>query len=180
MARRPTGKRYARALFDLAVDNNSIDEWADALLDIGAVLDEVNSSRTDSLFDLSLPKQKAIFLPVVNDLHQILQNLIALLIARSSLALLPGIAGEFKDLADKYYGRVRGIVYTAVDLEPPALDRLKKILEQSFGKSILLENKVDDSIVGGILVQIGDTVLDGTTASRLSSLRSSLMGNAAR
>ena len=75
---------------------------------------------------------------------------------------------------------MRGIVYTAVDLEPPALDRLKKILEQSFGKSILLENQVDDSIVGGILVQIGDTVLDGTTASRLSSLRNSLMENAAR
>ena len=163
MARRPTGKRYARALFDLAVDNNSIEEWTGVLLDIVTVLDEENSSRSDSLFDLSSSKQKAIFLPAVNDLHQILQNLIALLIARSSLALLPSIAGEFKDLA-----------------EPPALDRLKKILEQSFGKSILLENQVDDSIVGGILVQIGDTVLDGTTASRLSSLRNSLMENNAR
>lgn len=180
MARRPTGKRYARALFDLAVDNNRIEEWAGVLFDIVAVLDEVNSSRADSLFDLSSSKQKSIFLPAINDLDQILQNLIALLIARSSLALLPGIAGEFKDLADKHYGRERGIVYTAVDLEPAALDRLKKILEQSFGKSILLENQVDDSIVGGILVQIGDTVLDGTTASRLSSLRNSLMENAAR
>ena len=129
MARRPTGKRYARALFDLAVDNNRIEEWAGVLFDIVAVLDEVNSSRADSLFDLSSSKQKSIFLPAINDLDQILQNLIALLIARSSLALLPGIAGEFKDLADKHYGRERGIVYTAVDLEPAALDRLKKILE---------------------------------------------------
>ena len=143
MARRPTGKRYARALFDLAVDNNRIEEWAGVLFDIVAVLDEVNSSRADSLFDLSSSKQKSIFLPVINDLDQILQNLIALLIARSSLVLLPAIAGEFKDLADKHYGRVRGIVYTAVDLEPPALDRLKKILEQSFGKSILLEKYRD-------------------------------------
>ena len=89
MARRPTGKRYARALFDLAVDNNSIEEWTGVLVDIVAVLDEENSSRSDSLFDLSSSKQKSIFLPAVNDLHQILQNLIALLIARSSLTLLP-------------------------------------------------------------------------------------------
>ena len=179
MARRPTSKRYARALFDLAVDNDSIEEWAGVVLGIAQALDEANISRDESLFDLSTSKQKAILLPAISDLHQMLQNLFGLLIARSALSLLPGIASEFKGLADKHYGRERGIVYTAVNLEPPALDRLKKILEQSFGKLILLENQIDESIVGGILVQIGDTVLDGTTASRLSSLRNSLMGNSA-
>lgn len=179
MARRPTGKRYARALFDLAVDNDSIEEWVDVLLGIVQALDEANGSRTESLFDLSSSKQKAILLPAIDDLHPLLQNLTGLLIARSALSLLPGITSEFKDLVDKHYGRERGIVYTAVDLEPPAFDRLKEILEQSFGKSILLENQINESIVGGILVQIGDTVLDGTTISRLSSLRSSLMGNSA-
>ena len=179
MARRPTGKRYARALFDLAVDNDSIEEWVDVLLGIVQALDEVNASRTESLFDLSSSKQKDILLPAIDDLHPLLKNLFGLLIARSALSLLPRITSEFKDLADKHFGRERGIVYTAVDLEPPAFDRLKEILEQSFGKSILLENQINESIVGGILVQIGDTVLDGTTISRLSSLRSSLMGKSA-
>ena len=177
MARRPTGKRYARALFDLAVEFNSIDEWAVDILDVAEVLNNNDSSQGQSLFDFSALKQKEILLPAVNDLHQILQNLIGLLIARSSLALLASIASEFKYLADKHYGRERGVVHTAVELDPPTLERLKKTLDQVFGKSVLLENQIDESIMGGILVQVGDTVVDGTIISRLSSLRKSLMEN---
>ena len=104
-----------------------------------------------------------------------LVNLLKLLGDRHRLVYLPDIARLFRDQADLKAGRVRGKVVSAVPLSADALAQLSRSLESLTQRNVVLETRVDPSILGGASAQVGSVLYDGTLRTQLAQLQRELL-----
>jgi len=169
-------KRYAQAAFAVALEQGHPDRWLgdlDALTELvaqpeaAAVLqsDRVPGAEKDILFEAALP-----------DVDPAVLNLARLLVAKRRIRLVPQVREEFGNLLDAHEGRARGRVTTAVPLNDKQKAEIAQRLSQISGKTVSVEQVVDAGIVGGLVARIGDTLIDGSTRSRLVALKKSLQG----
>ncbi len=98
-----------------------------------------------------------------------------LLVDKRRIGLLPEVQREFARRVLEYRNIAHARAVTAVPLSPEQTAALERSLEARTGKDILLETAVDPSVLGGVLVRIGDTVLDGTVRGNLERLREQLL-----
>jgi F-type H+-transporting ATPase subunit delta len=170
-------RRYAEAAFELAEKAKSQDAWAkdlrlaaELLADerIRGVLDNpaVPTADRDSLVTKLLGKRVS---------GQV-GNLVRLLAQRNRIELLPVVAAEFRRLLNRQNGVVEAIVTSALPLTPKELEALRQRLEGMTGATVELETAVDDSLIGGLTVRIGDRLLDASVRGRLERLRKQLSG----
>jgi F-type H+-transporting ATPase subunit delta len=165
------GRRYAKAVFELAQADGQVDEWGRRL----AVLREVFSDETVAavLTNPTIPvttRMELISLPS-RDLDAEMINLAKLLIESNRVKDMGAIADEYARLADEAAGRVRATVTTAVELTPRDRDRVADELSRHLGKEISLQAEVDPLILGGLKLQYGDHLVDASVATRLLQLR---------
>ena len=175
----PSPKRYARVLLELAQARNALGEWRGILQEMSIA---VSSDELVALLEApGVPeeeKQRAMRL-VLPDATELGYNLLALLARRRALALLPRIQGEFEAAADALEGLQRVEVRTAVALDDRAQGRVAEGLKGMLGKEVRLATQVDPSILGGMVLRIGDRVIDGSVRGRLQAMRQSLAKGAA-
>jgi F-type H+-transporting ATPase subunit delta len=103
-------------------------------------------------------------------------NLARLLAKKSRTALAPHIAAEFRRLVEEQKGIARARALTAVPLTDLEHEALIRALYERTGKEIVLETEVDPALLGGVVVQIGDRLVDASTRAKLQALRDSLVG----
>jgi F-type H+-transporting ATPase subunit delta len=103
-----------------------------------------------------------------------LPNFLRLLVDRHRLGLLPDIARLFRDMADEKAGRVRGMVVSAIPLDPQSIRQLEQTLSQLVQKQVVLETRVDREVLGGVSTQVGSVVYDGTLRTQLDDLKRAL------
>jgi len=96
------------------------------------------------------------------------------LVDRNRLGILPDIARLFRDMADEKAGRVRGMVVSAVPLEPQSIRQLESTLSRVVQKQVVLETRVDHEVLGGVSTQVGSVVFDGTLRTQLDDLKRAL------
>ena len=102
------------------------------------------------------------------------RNLTSLLVSKGRVALAEGIAAEYRELVDDYRGVGNAEVTTAVALDAEAEKRIADQMTEATGRQIKLTSRVDPDIVGGIVIKIGDSLIDGSTRTKLSAMRSAL------
>jgi F-type H+-transporting ATPase subunit delta len=102
-------------------------------------------------------------------------NLLKLLVERQRLADLPGIVHAYQELVDERAGRVRATITTAVVMPADVTERLGRAIEAMTQKQIILESKVDPKLLGGVVTQVGGTVLDGSLRTQLEQLRKNML-----
>jgi len=102
-------------------------------------------------------------------------NTIRLLSSKDQLALLPEVAQAFEDLLDERLGKVEVDITVAKRLLPPDLEQVRVSLQRSLGKDPVIHQYVDESIIGGIIVKIGDRLIDGSVRAQLDALRNKLL-----
>ena len=102
-------------------------------------------------------------------------NLAYLLVARGRLRIVEDIVDEYRRLVDEHRGIAHAEVAAAIPVDEEVKDRLISRLGSLVGREIVLKVKVDPSLIGGIIARIGDKIIDGSTRSRLVSLRESLI-----
>jgi F-type H+-transporting ATPase subunit delta len=90
-------------------------------------------------------------------------------------ALLPAIAEEFHALLDEVQGRVRAEVTVATEPAPDVQREIVASLERKLGRTVVASFRVDAAILGGVVVRLGDRVIDGSLRRRVSDLRRQLM-----
>jgi F-type H+-transporting ATPase subunit delta len=116
--------------------------------------------------------------PVLAALHgsvsPLLGNFLGVLNQNNRLDLLRPIAAAYRDLLDKRAGRVRVVVRSAVPLSDEQQDDLRRTLADSLHKEPVLNLTTDPDLLGGLVVQVGDTVYDTSVRSRLEALRTQL------
>jgi F-type H+-transporting ATPase subunit delta len=105
---------------------------------------------------------------------QTFPNFLRLMVDRHRVAMLPDVARLFRDMADEKAGRIRGTVVSAVALDPQAIRQLEDTLSKVVQKKVVLETRVDQSVLGGVSTQVGSVVFDGTLRTQLDDLKRAL------
>jgi F-type H+-transporting ATPase subunit delta len=103
-------------------------------------------------------------------------NLARLLVRKGRTNLAGDIAAAFRQLVDDESGIAHVYARTAVPIDEAELAALTTRLRDRTGKNVVLETEVDPSLLGGIVIQIGDQLVDASTRARLQALRGSLVG----
>jgi F-type H+-transporting ATPase subunit delta len=170
-------RRYAKALFSLAVDTGRVEVWAQTLESLRQAV-ESSADLRDVLSNpvYSKEQRRAIVekLAAGLKLEADPANLLFLLGDRNRLAYLPAVVEVFRDLADQHLGRVRAKVTSAVKLDDVAAQAIAEKLSQAAKAKVLLEREVDPALLGGVVAQVGSLVYDGSIRAQLEDLRKQL------
>ncbi len=172
-------RRYAQAVFELARESRSEDAWAHDLRQIELLF--ADPEARDALSSDRVPEEgkHQIIDAALADAQPGARNLARLLVEKGRLESAPSLLACFRDLVDQARGVVTARVTTAVALGDDEQDALRRRLEALTGKRVRLELGVDSEILGGLVVRIGDRLVDGSVRSRLLALKRSLAGEAA-
>ena len=169
-------KRYAQAVFTLAKEQDTLDAWQSdlALLDNIVRDNHVVSYLTNPTITAD-KKVGAIESTLNSNVQPETRNLVKLLIDRNRAALIPQIREIFDDEVRTERGVAVAIVTTADPLSDAERDVVRDKLESMTGKTVELVLSVDPEIIGGIVIRIGDQVIDGSVRNKLERLRARLV-----
>jgi F-type H+-transporting ATPase subunit delta len=103
-------------------------------------------------------------------------NFLNLLVRKKRAEILPEIAVAYKTMVDEAKNISHGNVISAIELTDKLKQNVQKILEKLTGKKVELTTSVDPTIIGGIIAQVGDLVLDGSIKTQLAGLKDSIKG----
>lgn len=171
-----TARRYAKAIFDLARENGDVAGWRARLARLQTLLGDPQTAGIIANPAVS-PERRLQVVDVLDpddELGQEGRNLGKLLIEARATPALPEIREEFDRLDDEAAGRVRAVATSAVPLSEEDQQRLVADLSRRFQKEVRLQTRVDPSILGGLVVQVGDQVIDASVQTRLQQLRRQL------
>ncbi len=167
MARKAYARRYAQAVFEIALEKKELERWQ-------ADLQKVAAAVSDSTFlavlenpKIKLEEKSRLLSRILGDISPLALNLVLLLIARASIGMMGEIAGEYQRLLDAYRGIQAADVTTAVPLDDRDKQKLAEKLGSLVGAKVVLKSEVDPGILGGIIARVGGKLLDGSTRSKL-------------
>jgi F-type H+-transporting ATPase subunit delta len=170
-------RRYARAIFELAKEEGQVDAWTSRLAVVRDVLSQSEARTVLANPSIPAPRRQEVAAALVADrAGPEGANLARLLVGAGRLDDVGRIAEEFERLADEDAGRVRATATTAVPLSRTETDRLIADLGRRLGREVRLDARVDPAILGGLVVRVGDRVMDASVATRLQQLRRRLAG----
>lgn len=169
-------KRYAEAVFDLARERGDFEAWAQELDAIATLMSDPEAAAILSSVRVR-PEAKAVFLErSLPGLRPEALSLARLLVANRRVAQAAAIRDLYRALWDEHRGIIHAQAVTAVPLDEEEKGRLTRRLADMTGKQVVLETKTDPSILGGLIVRIGDRVIDGSTRTKLLALRKRMEG----
>jgi F-type H+-transporting ATPase subunit delta len=171
------GRRYAKALFGLAVEMDRVEAWAKSLESLREAV-ETSPDLRDVLSNPMYAKEqrRAIVekLATALSLEAEPANLLFLLGDRNRLPYLAAVVETFRALADAHLGRLRAKVVSAVKLDDAAVAAIADELSRKHGAKVLVERAVDPALLGGVIAQVGSMVYDGSVRTQLEDLRKQL------
>jgi F-type H+-transporting ATPase subunit delta len=180
MARRKSAaRRYAEAAFEVAMRDNALDAWRNDLDAAAAVVADERAGRALANPSIALETRLSVAQATFGRLvGPKVMNLIGLMLRRGRIEELPRLAAEFRRLDDQRQGITRATAISASSLTPDEVGALTERLEQSAGGRVALDTEVDPSLLGGLVVRLGDRLIDGSVRNRLERLRNQLVSGA--
>ncbi|AHM55692.1 ATP synthase subunit delta, sodium ion specific [Peptoclostridium acidaminophilum DSM 3953] len=169
-------RRYAGALFEVGLEENKLDSFEQELEVIAAAFSE-NKEFSDIFKAPMVPKEEKkslienIFKGKASDETV---NFIKILIDKDRISVLDEISTEFAKLVNEHNNIEEAVAVSAVPIAEDKLEALKVQLAKVTGKSIKIKNEINPSVMGGILVRIGNEEIDGTVKGRLDRLKDEL------
>ena len=169
-------RRYAEAIFDLAAADKAVDAYRASLDALAAA---ITPPVIRALRDPSVPVKRRLAAvdAATTGQPRAIRSALLLLEQRDRIALLPAIAREFGDLVDRRAGIVKAKITTAMPLDDAQRKTVVQRLEKSSGKKLRATFAVDEDLIGGARVQLGDHLIDSSVRAQLAALRSQLAGN---
>lgn len=168
--------RYAEALFQVGEESNSTTKLYEEL---NAVLDILKSDK--NFYNvlksplISKGEKKEIIENVFNNrIENDLKNFFKILIDKERVSYLELIQKSFKELLNEKNNIIEGKAITAIPMRKEEIKKLEENLSSKYNANIILENIVDKTILGGVLVRLGNKEIDGTIKTRLENLKQEL------
>ena len=181
MATRDTAsRRYAEAAFQVAVRDDTVAAWRAELDAAGEIAADEEVGRMlaqpgGPARDRARRWRESIFGKVVS---KPVLNLIQLLLRRGRIHQLPTVAAEFRRLDNARQGITLATATSAAPLSADEIRAITARLEQLSGGRVELDVQVDPSLLGGLIVRVGDRLIDGSVRGRLERLRNQLVSGA--
>ncbi|MEL4307103.1 ATP synthase F1 subunit delta [Joostella sp. CR20] len=172
------GERYAKAVLDFAKEQNAL-EAVNA--DMKDILNTINGS--DELKDvlqspvIKLSDKSAVLKEIFSGIHAVSTGLIDMLIDNNRVNLLKVIAEKYIILYDRLRGQELAIVTTAVPLSEALEQKVLAKVKELTGNSATIENRIDESIIGGFILRVGDIQYNASIANQLNNLKRDLHNN---
>jgi F-type H+-transporting ATPase subunit delta len=169
-------RRYAQALLQIAIEKDNIDFLEKELNDSLATINSDEHLKHIWFSDRILTEdKKQVFKELFGDkVSNIIVNLLMLLIDKNREAFLPDIFTEYKKQADVTRNIIDAEVRAAVALTDKDFNELTEKLSAMSGKKVRLHTVVDPSLIGGLVVKMGDKVIDGSVIKRLAIMKKNL------
>lgn len=170
-------ERYAQGLFELTVEENSVESTKQEVEELLSVTEE---NPDIQLFFQAVKVAKTekknfidkVFTKMCS--HDVV-NFLKLLVDKGRISYLEEILNSYVELADEKLGIVRAVVSSAKPLEKEDLTKIQNSLEKKTGKSVILKNRIDPSLIAGIKVTVGNKVTDITLATKIETMRNALL-----
>ena len=169
-------RRYAEAAFEIATRDDSIDVWRRELQTAAAVIADERVARHLANPAVSLEQRTAqVETALGKAVSQPVLNLVLLQLRRGRIEQLPQVAAEFRRLDNARQGITVATATAAAELTPAEVEAITRRLEQLTGGRVELDVQVDPSLLGGLVVRVGDRLIDGSVRGRLERLRNRLV-----
>lgn len=169
-------KRYAEAAYLIAREDGEEEEWSQGLAAMAALFGD---PRAGAMFENTrVPSSDKLQLieKTLEGVDPLVLNLARILLRRNRTALGPQVAEAYQELVDEAKGISHATVTSAVPLSDDELRDVEKRLRELTGGEVVVKPEVDESILGGLVVRIGDRLIDGSTKSKLRALKRQLAG----
>ena len=177
MTNQMVARRYARALLEVGRENGQHKDYGQELDQVAACLHQVPELKL-ALFNpaIGFNERKELWKEILHylKLNPIICNFLLLLADRGRLGAIADIQQAYNGFLDELEGIRRATVRTVEALDQATISALASRLETRTGKKIFLEIKEDPSLIGGLIAQVGDLVLDGSIKGELARLKDSL------
>ncbi|MBT7444304.1 MAG: F0F1 ATP synthase subunit delta [Methylococcales bacterium] len=162
---------YADAAFSRAVEQNNIEDWANGLTLLAAVVE--NETMAEALDNPNINQADKIDLitsVASEDFNKEVKNFVVILAENERLDVLPEIQLAFNDLKVEHEGRVDVEITSAFAVTDEQLQLLSISLKKRLGKEVNIVTTEDSSLIGGLVIQAGDLVIDGSVKSKLNQM----------
>lgn len=172
-------RRYAEAAFQLATRDDALDAYADGLDLAASVVGQ--GEALDVLRNPARPlKQRTDLVDALlaGRVPDPVLKLVGLLVERGRIDRLAAVAGDYRRMLDAERGVVQAVAKTALPLSDDETAALKAKVASMTGRTVNLKVEVDESLIGGITVRVGDTLYDASVRGRLERLRERLVAGA--
>ncbi len=169
--------RYAKALFELGLEEKSLDKIETDLGDFSTMLagsDDLKRLVKSPVFSADEQLGALIHIFDKAGFSGSAANLIKVAAKNRRLFAVPGMISAFHGMAADHRGEVTAYVVAAQKLDKTHLDDLKTALKKSLGKDVSLNVRVDPSILGGLTVKVGSKMIDTSLRTKLNSLKIAL------
>jgi len=167
---------YANGILELARAEGEVERVEDELFNIAQALDksaELRSNLTDPR--LPLERKQAVIAELLGGRASSLTvGLVQFIISQGRVSELPDMARALVEKAAESRSKALAEVRSAIPLDDNTIERLAAALGKATGKNVEVKVIVDESVIGGIVARVGDTVIDGSIARRVDSLRQAL------
>ena len=176
------GRNYAETLMILAKrsGDGEVEEWGSLVEDIAAAMREDAKLRTFLGSPKIAASQKIQILEKAlgKRVPRIFLRFLETLVSKRRQMLIPSIATEYRALIDESEDRVHANVTVAREPDAAAKEALTRQLSRLFGKRVVAHITLNPAILGGLIVRVGDTVMDGSVRRRLGTLKTRMIAAA--
>lgn len=176
MIRDIAARRYAEAAYLLAREEGKEEVWSAALSAMGSLFGDEQARSLLGSTRVPLAEKARLVEQGLAGVDPLVLNLARLLLRRGRTSLGTHIAEVFQELLDEAKGISHATVTSAVPLSKDDEGAVEQRLREITGGEVVLETEVDEGILGGLVVRIGDRLIDGSTKSRLLALKRRLSG----
>ncbi len=175
MSEKNIAVRYAKALSELATENNAVEKVSSELAafnaflegeghELGHVLENpvFGADERSNVLNQVLPK---------SGMSDLTKHFLLLLNERDRMSALPTICDELQKMVDAAAGRVRVQLTTAEEASSALVIEVQQAFESATGKSVVIETSIDTSLIGGMVARMGSVVYDASLKSRLEDIQ---------
>jgi F-type H+-transporting ATPase subunit delta len=170
---------YAAAILDLARAEGALEATERDLFTVARAVADSSELR-DALVNPRLPLERK--QGIIDDLlggraSDLVRGLVSFIVSQGRAGDLSEIVDSFVEKAAASRSRAVAEIRSAIPLEPATIERLVAALSRATGKELEVKTVVDPDVIGGVVATVGDVVIDGSVARRLSNMRQAMRSN---
>lgn len=164
--------RYATALLELSQEQNALEDVKKDLDDFAKTLksnSELRAVLANPIINIDR-KVKILNALFEGKIHPLISKFFTLMVRKGRGSVIAATTEEFSRIYNQLKGIEHATITSAAALSEPILTEIKKILEEETGSTVLLKNTVQEDLIGGFVIKIGDRQLDASIAGKLNKL----------